>query len=137
MDSAIPQTIKSVYLDVDPGICGFSCRISVQKNNRKTATVKIHACDCLQIQKLSGLMTELTLKDLFLPLTRNPVHIAAQKSGCHPSCAIPVAILKTAEVAMGMAVQKDVAIRFQRSSEPLGSSQHTCVYSEDRANGED
>ncbi|MCF8025362.1 MAG: hypothetical protein K9K82_07725 [Desulfobacteraceae bacterium] len=137
MDPAIPETIKSVCINVDPGICGFSCRIIARKNGRKTVRVEIGSCDCQQIQKLSGLLTELALKDLFLPVTRNPVYIAAEKSGCHPTCGIPVAILKTVEVAMGMAVPKDVEIRFQRSSEQLCSAAHPYVSNEGKAHEEE
>ena len=108
-------------MNVDPGVCGFPCRIGVRKNGRKTVTVQILSCECKQIQRLSRQLPELTLKDLFLPMTRNPVYIAAEKSGCHPSCGIPMSILKAVEVAMGMAVPKDVEVRFQRSSEPTCS----------------
>lgn len=121
MDSAIPETTEAVWMNVDPGICGFPCRIMARKNGRKTAEVEVLSCDCKHIQILSGYLTELTLKDIFLPMTRNPVYIAAEKSGCHASCAIPMAILKAVEVSMGMAAPKDVEIRFQRSSESLCS----------------
>ena len=65
-------------------------------------------------------MTDMTLKELFLPLTRNPVTIAAEKSGCHPSCAIPSAVLKAVEVAMDMALPKDVALKFSPGTESEG-----------------
>jgi len=48
-----------------------------------------------------------------MPVTRNPVYLAAQKSGCHPSCPIPAAVLKAAEVAMEMALPRDASIRFE------------------------
>lgn len=118
MDAAIPDTINSVCLSVNPGICGFPCRIQAQKNGRKTAKVEILSCDCKQILRLSEQLTELTLKDLFLPLSRNPVYVAAEKSGCHPSCAIPAAVVKAAEAAMGMALPMDVEIRFHECTEP-------------------
>jgi hypothetical protein len=54
----------------------------------------------------------MSLKELFMPLTRNPVYIAAEKSGCHPSCAIPAAVIKAVEVALGMALPKEVRIKF-------------------------
>ena len=47
-----------------------------------------------------------------MPLTANPVYKAAQASGCHASCAIPSAVLKAAEVAMGMAVARPVNFTF-------------------------
>ena len=48
-----------------------------------------------------------------MPVTRNPVYLAAQQSGCHASCPIPMAVLKAAEVAMEMALPRDVSIRFE------------------------
>ena len=56
----------------------------------------------------------MTLKELFMPVTRNPVYIAAEQSGCHPSCPIPAAALKAVEVAMEMALPRDVSIRFEQ-----------------------
>jgi hypothetical protein len=49
-------------------------------------------------------------------MTRNPVYIAAEKSGCHPSCAIPLAVLKAAEVAWDVALPRDVRIEFKHES---------------------
>ncbi len=48
-----------------------------------------------------------------MPVTRNPVYLAAQKSGCHASCPIPMAVLKTAEVAMEMALPREVILQFE------------------------
>ncbi|MBW2193973.1 MAG: hypothetical protein JRF27_09345, partial [Deltaproteobacteria bacterium] len=45
-------------------------------------------------------MSKLTLKGLFIPVTRNPVYLAAEQSGCHLSYPIPAAVLKAVEVAM-------------------------------------
>jgi hypothetical protein len=53
----------------------------------------------------------MTLSELFLPISRNPVYMAAEKSGCHASCVIPAAVLKAVEVAMQMAVARDVQIK--------------------------
>jgi hypothetical protein len=56
---------------------------------------------------------KITMKQLFAPVTRNPVFLSAQKAGCHPSCPIPVAILKAVEVAMDMALPRDAVIKFE------------------------
>ena len=40
-----------------------------------------------------------------MPLTRNPVVIAAEQSGSHPSCPVPAAVLKVAEAALDLALQ--------------------------------
>ena len=52
-----------------------------------------------------------------MPLTQNPVYQAAQASGCHTSCAIPCAVIKAVEVAMGMAVARQVRFDFESKKE--------------------
>jgi hypothetical protein len=52
------------------------------------------------------------MPELFKPVSRNPVYRAAEKSGCHSSCVIPAAVLKAVEVAMGMALPREVLITF-------------------------
>ena len=101
-----------IFTKVDPGICGFTCIVKAQKNGSRTVAIEISGSGCKQIQKLSGLLQEMSLKDLFKPITVNPVMLSAQSAGCHTSCTIPLAIFKTAEVALGMALPRDVKLNF-------------------------
>jgi len=48
-----------------------------------------------------------------MPMTRNPVYIAAEQSGSHPSCPVPAAVLKAAEAALELALPGDAVIRFE------------------------
>lgn len=98
------------YTKVDPGICGFTCIVKAQKNGARAVAIEISGSGCKQIQKLSGLIQEMSLVELFKPITINPVMISAQSAGCHTSCPIPLAILKTVEVALAMALPKDVKL---------------------------
>lgn len=100
-------------MTVTPGICGFACRIRVQKIDKRIVAIEITDSECKQIRLLAGRLAQISLKELFMPMTRNPVYVAAEKSGCHPSCAIPSAVLKTIEVAMGMALPQDVQFRYE------------------------
>jgi hypothetical protein len=104
---------ETICLAVDPGICGFPCFIKARKLSARKVALQIAESDCGQIQRLSEQLTEMSLHDLFLPATRNPVYVKSAASGCHPSCPIPAAVLKAAEVAMEMALPKDVCIRFE------------------------
>jgi hypothetical protein len=99
---------------VDPGICGFPCTVKAQKKGARTVSIEISGSECEQIKKLSGLLHDMSLVELFKPITRNPVMISAQKSGCHTSCTIPLAILKTVEVAMEMALPRDVKLEVSK-----------------------
>ena len=98
---------------MDPGICGFSCVIEAQKKGSRTVSVKITGSECKQILRLSGLVNKMTLRDLFAPISRNPVFSSVELAGCHLSCPVPVAVLKAAEVAMEMALPRDVRITFE------------------------
>jgi hypothetical protein len=99
---------RVVCVTVQPGICGFTCTVRAQRMDRRAVAVTISGSQCKQIQRLSGCVTTLSLKDLFTPLTRNPVYTSAEKSGCHASCAVPAAVIKAAEVALEMALPRDV-----------------------------
>jgi len=125
MDSMQLETAESVCMRVDPGVCGFTCRIAARKGPKKTVKIDIIASECRQVQKVSETLTELSLKDIFLPLSRNPVYLAAERSGCHPSCAIPMAVMKAAEAALGMALPRDVQIHFQAADQCPASA--ACV----------
>lgn len=98
---------------VNAGICGFTCCIEAWKIDKNAVGLEISEAECQQIQRFSDLVGKLTLREIFMPVTRNPVYLAAQKSGCHASCPIPMAVLKTAEVAMGMALPREVSMRFE------------------------
>jgi len=98
---------------VDPGICGFPCSIKARKTGARQVSLAISGSDCEQIQRLAERLATLSMKDIFAPLSRNPVYISAEKSGCHLSCAIPVAIIKAAEVALELALPQEVHIKFE------------------------
>jgi hypothetical protein len=118
-----PHTVSdgpAVSVMAEPGICGFPCTIAARVSGHRKVTVTISGSECRQIQKLSGCLPEMSLKELFLPLTRNPIYHAAEKAGCHSSCVLPAAILKAVEVAMGMALPKDAGIQFHVEKQATG-----------------
>ncbi len=105
--------MNNVCVTVDPGICGFSCSIRARRDDKKRALLEISDSECEQIQRLSEILKEITLQEIFLPLTRNPVFISAGQVGCHTACPVPVAVVKAVEVALGMAVPREVRIKFE------------------------
>ena len=104
---------RVVRVEVDPGICGFPCVIEAQQTGRRHVSIKIAGSECEHIKRLSGAAKEMSLKDLFKPMTKNPAVVSAQQSGCHPSCPVPTAVLKAVEVAMEMALPQNVTIEFK------------------------
>ena len=113
MGSRSPSKSKAIRVTAEPGICGFPCVIEARRTGRYTVSIKIEGSECKHGQRLSELLEKITMKELFAPVTRNPVFLSAQKAGCHPSCPVPVAILKAVEVAMEMALPRDAVIKFE------------------------
>ncbi len=106
--------MENICLNVKPGICGFNCVIKADVSGKKIARVKIIESDCTMVQKLSENLDKISIKDLFTPLTKNPIFTAAEQAGCHLACPVPVAVVKICEVTLGLAIEKDVNIVFQK-----------------------
>jgi hypothetical protein len=101
-----------VQVNVNPGVCGFECVIKAWQHEVRMVKVVISESKCRHIQRMSEHLRQMTLNELFAPVPRNPAFVSATEAGCHTSCPVPVAVLKAAEVAMGMALPKDVHIHF-------------------------
>lgn len=111
---AEPESKHNVTrVEAEPGVCGFTCFIEAKRKDSGHVSIKIMDSECKQIQHLSKTIKEIRLKELFEPITQNPVYVSAQRAGCHPSCPIPMAVLKAVEVAMDMALPREVLIRFE------------------------
>jgi hypothetical protein len=115
-------TPKEVCVTVDPGICGFPCVIKAEKMDSQAVAMKIKGSGCEQIKKLSEHLPRILLKELFAPIRRNPVYLLSEKSSCHLSCPVPVAVIKAAEAALGLALPRNVRIRFVPCEEQTADS---------------
>ncbi len=99
-------------LVVDAGICGFQSVVEARKLEKDTVSVTIKS-DCKQVSKLNEMLPVLELRDIFLPPNGNIVFHLAGQTDCHTSCAVPIAIIKSVEVEMGMALPRNVSIKFE------------------------
>ena len=113
MEDHSSSSSKVIRVKVEPGICAFACVVEVHRKARYIVSLQVADSECKHVRRLFQNLHEMTMKDLFSPINKNPIFSAAEKAGCHPSCPIPVAALKGAEVAMEMALPRDVTIRFK------------------------
>lgn len=106
-------------MKVSSGACGFQTTIKSTKNGKRTVRIELIS-DCESVQEL-GLLLErgdaLQMSD-FMPRKegKNKVFQAASEALPHSGCPIRVAIIKAAEVELGLAVPRDVTMEFE--SEP-------------------
>jgi uncharacterized protein DUF6951 len=116
MKNESTQKEQDVQVIIEPGICGFPGSIRVKRAGRYSVTIEVKS-GCQQIKGLASVLEEMTISELFLPASRNPVYRAAEMANCHASCSYPSAILKAAEVALEMALPKEVTIRFREKED--------------------
>ena len=100
-------------VEVSAGICGFCAVVTTTKTEKRTAAIRIES-DCEKITDLAAVLSCLELNDIFdRPFNTGTVYEKAGQCNIHASCPVPCAVLKAAEVEMGIALKQDVEIRFK------------------------
>ena len=113
-DKRREPNMESISISVEPGVCGFSCRVEARRRDKQRAVILITGSECELIRKLAGNLTEVTVNDIFTPHSANPVYKAAQLAGCHLTCPVPIAILKAAEVVLELALPHNASLNFEQ-----------------------
>ena len=96
--------------EVDAGICGFPTVVKVRKTDPSTVSVSL-VSNCGKVASLGELLRSLNLSDIFRPAPSNPVYLAAGGARLHAGCPVPSAVIKAAEVELGLALCGEVHIR--------------------------
>ena len=99
---------------VAPGPCGFKTEIEVARTAKRKVTVTITS-DCETITSLGQALSVIDHGDSLQPRESSYVHAQAAACGLHTACPVPIAILKAIEVEAGLAVPRDVSIRFEKT----------------------
>jgi hypothetical protein len=99
---------------VSPGPCGFKTAIAVAKTAKRKVKVIITS-DCETVTNLGQALSVIDYWDSLQPRESSDVHTQAAARGLHTACPVPIAILKAIEVEAGIAVPRDVSIRFEKT----------------------
>ena len=97
---------------VEAGICGFTATIEVTKVSAHKVRVVI-VSECEMLSEMGSQLEELDWRDALRPQGNSPVCNAVFKHTEHAACPVPSAILKAIEVEVGMALPRDVSVRFE------------------------
>lgn len=110
---------------VKAGACGFVSRITATRENKREIHIAIES-DCESVCDLGFVLQEtglLGLKEIMSTKREvNRVFRLAEENIPHSACPVPAAILKAAEVAVGVNLPSPVAIEFECDSENETSS---------------
>jgi len=105
-------------LKIEAGSCGFVINLSVKKDSKNTVILKLDT-ECKMLKQINQELETIQIIEALKGLTDNPVFKAASKHLKHPSCPVPFAILKAIETELGLALSKDVKIKFNRNQNEL------------------
>jgi len=100
---------------VEAGIWGFSIAVEVVRLSARKVRVSV-ASECDMVREMNSQLGELEWQDALKPLADSPVHKAVFKHIKHPACPVLVAIVKAIEVEVGVALPRDVVIRFETTN---------------------
>jgi hypothetical protein len=104
-----------IIAEVDPGACGLTSRIKASSPDGMNVVLEIESA-CLRVQAYAprAMVLDAYQELLNKPLAQTlPVRLAAEHN-LHTTCPMPLAVLKAAEVAAGLALPQTTSIRLER-----------------------
>lgn len=105
-----------IVIQIEPGICGFRTIIQAGRVGDHQIRIDVKS-DCSQVTELGKRLKDMEMRDVLEgPIHQNPVYEAAGLCRVHPSCPVPCGVIKAAEVAFGLALEKDVKIEFRKDT---------------------
>jgi hypothetical protein len=100
-------------MTVNPGVCGFICLIEVEQAKKFNAAVRTQS-PCKQVSRFAEMTSEVDFMEIMrAPIGQNKVVQAAAVCKLHQSCIIPTAVIKAVEAELGLALKKNIAIKYE------------------------
>jgi hypothetical protein len=104
-----------IIAEVSPGACGLASRIKASSPDGTRVLIEIES-DCAKVQAYAAQVNEL---DAFEELLSKPVGqtspvLLAAEHHLHTTCLLPLAVLKAAESAAGLALPQGACIELER-----------------------
>ena len=95
---------------IEAGICGHTAEVEAEADQNYQVKVKIES-SCKHIQKLAENLNEVNALNEISSRRDTPEILAKGLEYCtHASCPVPVGIIKTVEVAAGLALPQTATI---------------------------
>ncbi|ODA40768.1 hypothetical protein [Desulfosporosinus sp. BG] len=99
---------------IHSGVCGFTINVKAVCEDRHKVKLEITS-DCPNYQKIAQELTEIdAFKEIFQKLHMGTVYQTFAKYSPHPSCPGVSGIMKTVEVAAGLALPQNASIQITK-----------------------
>lgn len=98
---------------INPGVCGFTADVKAVTEDGQTVKLEIES-QCGYIKKLAEILgAEVDgYAVCFCKFGGGPVCDAAKEACKHTACPVPMGIIKCIEAECGLALPRDVEVRF-------------------------
>ena len=100
-------------VQINPGVCGFTTEIKAATEDGQNVKLEIRS-GCAHVQKLAELLGGETdgYAVCFARFGDGPVFAAAREACRHAACPVPMGIIKCIEAECGLALARDVEVKF-------------------------
>jgi len=110
-------TNSRAYAEICSGICGLVTRVEARAQGLDRVVLVIKS-ECQEVQKLAAELTEVSVSQEVSFRSEGPlVHRLAAQYLPHAACPVPVGIIKTVEVAAGLALPANVTITLSKGGD--------------------
>lgn len=97
---------------IEAGNCGYYAEVTAEKTEDFKVAIQIET-DCPHIQKIADNLTEVNaLNEISYKRGDREILAKGAEYCAHASCPVPVGIIKTVEVAAGLALPQTASIVF-------------------------
>ena len=101
-------------VEIDAGVCGLATTVRAVKTEGYNVRVAIESA-CPHVQKIAAEVQEVdAVRQIGLRGGLPPVLQTAYSHCIHAACPVPSGLVKAIEVAAGLALPKDVAMRVSK-----------------------
>lgn len=105
------------HAEIQAGVCGFVTHVSAESEDNQNVSFQIHS-DCDKIEALTKKIYQNQPVDAFQEINpagegRVMAVVRETLKGCCAGCAVPAGIFKAMQVSAGLALPKDISIKFE------------------------
>jgi len=99
---------------IEAGICGLKTTVTAEDKDGMMVTLKVDS-ECSAFKDLDKTLPEVNgMMVCFDKVGEGPIYEACRKTCKHAACPVPMGIIKTVEVAAGMALPKEVKVTLEK-----------------------
>ncbi|MFH1921606.1 MAG: hypothetical protein ABIP48_17210 [Planctomycetota bacterium] len=108
-----------IRVQIDPGICNFNTVVTAESEDSQNVTFEF-VSHCETIKEFARQICTISPVDAIMTLgpEENPILLIArellQTKGCCEACVVPAGTMKAMQVAVNIALPKDISVRITK-----------------------